>query len=76
MSHYIKQIFEAIRYCHLNDIIHRDLTPMCVLLQNKEIKAPVKLGRFGLAIKCSDGQTIQGSQSEKLILLESAVKNI
>ena len=59
VSHYIKQIFEAIRYCHLNDIIHRDLTPMCVLLQNKEIKAPVKLGRFGLAIKCSDGQTIQ-----------------
>ena len=59
VSHYIKQIFEAIRYCHLNDIIHRDLTPMCVLLQNKEIKAPVKLGRFGLAIKCTDGQTIQ-----------------
>ena len=24
-------IFEAIRYCHLNDIIHRDITPMCVL---------------------------------------------
>ena len=23
VSHYIKQIFEAIRYCHLNDIIHR-----------------------------------------------------
>ena len=32
---------------------------MCVLFQSKEIKAPVKIGRFGLAIQCSDGQTIQ-----------------
>ena len=62
VSHYIKQIFEAIRYCHLNDIIHRDLTPMCVLLQNKEIKAPVKIGRFGLAIKCSDGQSVAAGE--------------
>ena len=39
--------------------IFRDLTPMCVLLQSKEIKAPVKIGRFGLAIQCNDGQTVQ-----------------
>ena len=32
---------------------------MCVLFQSKEIKAPVKIGRFGLAIQCADGQTIQ-----------------
>ena len=43
VSHYVKQIFEAIRYCHLNDIVHRDLTPMCVLLQNKEIKVTLFL---------------------------------
>ena len=32
---------------------------MCVLLQSKEIKAPVKIGRFGLAVQCTDGQTLQ-----------------
>lgn len=62
VSHYMNQILQAIRYCHNNDIIHRDLTPMCVLLQSREIKAPVKLGRFGLAIECKDGQTMQAGE--------------
>ena len=35
---------------------------MCVLLQSREIKAPVKLGRFGLAIECKDGQTFQAGE--------------
>ncbi|CAG5107169.1 Oidioi.mRNA.OKI2018_I69.chr1.g3186.t1.cds [Oikopleura dioica] len=62
VSHYMNQILQAVRYCHNNDVIHRDLTPMCVLLQSREIKAPVKLGRFGLAIECKDGQTLQAGE--------------
>lgn len=50
-SHYMRQVLEAIRYCHENDIIHRDIKPHCVLLASKENSAPVKLGGFGLAIQ-------------------------
>ncbi|XP_044737251.1 peripheral plasma membrane protein CASK isoform X2 [Chrysoperla carnea] len=53
-SHYMRQILEALRYCHENDIIHRDLRPSCVLLATKENSAPVKLGGFGVAIQLQD----------------------
>ncbi|XP_017303785.2 peripheral plasma membrane protein CASK isoform X2 [Diaphorina citri] len=55
-SHYMRQVLEALRYCHENDIIHRDIKPHCVLLANKENSAPVKLGGFGVAIQLQDGQ--------------------
>ncbi|KAL8558064.1 hypothetical protein ACOMHN_051138 [Nucella lapillus] len=48
-SHYMRQILEALRYCHANGIVHRDLKPHCVLLASKENSAPVKLGGFGVA---------------------------
>jgi len=50
-SHYIRQILQALKYCHDNDIIHRDIKPHCVLLASKENSAPVKLGGFGVAIQ-------------------------
>ncbi|XP_047105118.1 peripheral plasma membrane protein CASK-like [Schistocerca piceifrons] len=59
-SHYMRQILEALRYCHENDIIHRDIKPHCVLLATKENSAPVKLGGFGVAIQLQDGQMING----------------
>jgi calcium/calmodulin-dependent serine protein kinase len=49
-SHYMRQLLEAIRYCHEHDVIHRDIKPSCVLLATKENSAPVKLGGFGLGI--------------------------
>lgn len=61
-SHYMRQILEALRYCHENDIIHRDIKPHCVLLASKENSAPVKLGGFALAIQLSpepDKQNVQ-----------------
>ena len=50
-SHYMRQILEAIRYCHKNNIIHRDIKPHCILLSSKENSAPIKLGGFGISIE-------------------------
>lgn len=47
--HYMRQILEALRYCHENDIVHRDVRPHCVLLAGRDNSAPVKLGGFGVA---------------------------
>ncbi|XP_074658560.1 peripheral plasma membrane protein CASK-like [Tubulanus polymorphus] len=59
-SHYVRQILEALRYCHENDIIHRDMKPHCVLLASKENSAPVKLGGFGVAIQLPESGQISG----------------
>jgi calcium/calmodulin-dependent serine protein kinase len=53
-SHYMRQILEAMRYCHENDIVHRDIKPECILLATKENSAPVKLGGFGVAVQLPD----------------------
>lgn len=54
-SHYMRQILEAVRYCHNTaKCIHRDIKPHCVLLSSKENSAPVKLGGFGIAIDLPD----------------------
>ncbi|XP_031338580.1 peripheral plasma membrane protein CASK-like, partial [Photinus pyralis] len=57
-SHYMRQILEALRYCHENDIIHRDIKPECVLLATMENSAPVKLGGFGVAVQLPDRHLI------------------
>ncbi|XP_060604245.1 peripheral plasma membrane protein CASK-like [Ruditapes philippinarum] len=59
-SHYMRQILEALRYCHANGIIHRDLKPHCVLLASTENSAPVKIGGFGVAVQLPEGGQISG----------------
>lgn len=59
----MRQILEALRYCHENNIIHRDLRPSCILLATKENSAPVKVGGFGVAIQLNDSYTAEGGTS-------------
>lgn len=58
----MRQILEALRYCHANGIIHRDLKPHCVLLASTENSAPVKIGGFGVAIQLPESGKISGGR--------------
>ena len=58
ISHYFRQVLEALLYCHDNDIIHRDIRPHNILLANKENSAPVKLAGFGSAKRVNGGNLI------------------
>lgn len=65
----MRQILEALRYCHENDIVHRDIKPESILLATKENSAPVKLGGFGVAVQLSDRRPISmGGKCFKLNL--------
>ncbi|EDO39364.1 predicted protein [Nematostella vectensis] len=50
-SHYMRQVLEAVSFCHENGIIHRDLKPHNVLLANRENSAPIKVADFGVAVE-------------------------
>lgn len=67
-SHYMRQILEAIRYCHENDIIHRDVRPACALLATIDNSAPVKLGGFGSAIQLPSGREMVDVHGKNCIL--------
>nr|XP_023656599.1 peripheral plasma membrane protein CASK [Paramormyrops kingsleyae] len=70
-SHYMRQILEALRYCHDNNVIHRDVKPHCVLLASKENSAPVKLGGFGVAIQLGESGLVAGGGSQAGLVTEN-----
>lgn len=43
------------RFCHENEIIHRDIRPAQVRLVTEDNSAPVKLGGFGSAVQLKQG---------------------
>uniref|UniRef100_A0A5S6R0L5 Peripheral plasma membrane protein CASK n=1 Tax=Trichuris muris TaxID=70415 RepID=A0A5S6R0L5_TRIMR len=63
ISHYVRQLLNALSYCVDRDIIHRDLRLECAVLANGENSAPLKLGGFHLAVQLPDSSAkIQGTK--------------
>lgn len=65
----MRQILEALRYCHENDILHRDVRPACALLATVDNSAPVKLGGFGAAIQLPSGRDCVETHGEYLFII-------
>jgi len=61
-SHYMRQVLEALRYCHSKNIVHGDLRPHYLLLANRENSAPLKISGFGSAAELDD----MGNVSERM----------
>jgi calcium/calmodulin-dependent serine protein kinase len=78
-SHYMRQILDAVRYCHQANVIHRDIKPHCVLLSSKENSAPIKLGGFGIAIELpdededDDGEKLTGGGSNSSLITSGRI---
>lgn len=53
-SHYLRQVLEAVSFCHENEIVHRDLKPHNILLASKENSAPIKIADFGVAVEIGE----------------------
>lgn len=50
-SKLMKQLVNAVLYCHLNGIVHRDIKSDNILLLHNNINSPVKLIDFGISVK-------------------------
>ena len=47
ISQYIRQLAEALQYCHSKKVIHRDIKPENLLLS---FKGDLKIGDFGWSV--------------------------
>ena len=55
----LRNILDAIAYCHDHDVVHRDLKAENFLLLDKSDDAPVKIIDFGLSRYCPNGSIMQ-----------------
>lgn len=47
----MRQVINAVLYCHLNGIVHRDIKADNILFVRQDINSPIKLIDFGISVK-------------------------
>ena len=55
----MKQVFQAIAYCHANKIVHRDLKPENLLLESEGESSQIKVIDFGTSQKFDPNQKMK-----------------
>lgn len=50
-SKIMKEIVNAVLYCHINGIVHRDIKSDNILFVKNDINSPIKLIDFGISVK-------------------------
>lgn len=55
----LRQIVEAIDYCHDRSIVHRDLKPSNLLYESPAVNSSLKIADFGMARKLANNQRLR-----------------
>ena len=55
----MKQVVNAVLYCHLNKIVHRDIKADNILFMKNDLNSPVKLIDFGISVKYEKGTKLR-----------------
>lgn len=61
-SYYMRQILDAINYCHNAGIVHKDLKPANILLASEGRSAIIKLCDFGMSLDNEQGIGVRGTR--------------
>ncbi|OMJ86304.1 hypothetical protein SteCoe_12217 [Stentor coeruleus] len=56
----IEQILSAVKYCHDNKVIHRDLNPKLIFMMNNSGKPHIKIGEFGSSVFIDPEHKLEG----------------
>ncbi|CAB3399702.1 unnamed protein product [Caenorhabditis bovis] len=58
ISHYTRQLLDALDYIHSRRIVHRDIRPHNIVLATRDTSAALKLCGFSVALDISDGAAL------------------
>ena len=58
---FIRQILDALAYCHSKNIVHRDIKPENILFKSPQKRSPLCLVDFGLARIFKEQQVMSAS---------------
>ena len=73
-SRIMKQIVNAVLYCHLNGIVHRDIKSDNILFLHSKIDSPVKLIDFGISVKFEKETKLREKTGTVLYIAPEVIK--
>lgn len=73
-SRIMKQIVNAVLYCHINGIVHRDIKSDNILFLHNRIDSPVKLIDFGISVKFEKETKLREKTGTVLYIAPEVIK--